>query len=82
MREAPTQLMIRARGHAERALPPAPGTAQWEGVGPTNIGGRMTCAGCHADPAGADLGRAAAAECGRARTPGKPGKRSGIIRMY
>ncbi|MGH7810195.1 MAG: WD40/YVTN/BNR-like repeat-containing protein, partial [Candidatus Binatia bacterium] len=23
-------------------LPPAPGTAQWQNIGPTNIGGRMT----------------------------------------
>jgi photosystem II stability/assembly factor-like uncharacterized protein len=49
MREAPTHTMVRARGQADRGLAPAPGNAQWELVGPTNIGGRMTCAVTHPD---------------------------------
>ncbi|MFN7928032.1 MAG: hypothetical protein U0Y68_08805 [Blastocatellia bacterium] len=47
LREAPTHAMIYARGHAEKTLAPAPGEAQWELAGPTNVGGRMTCAVTH-----------------------------------
>ncbi|MFL6274291.1 MAG: WD40/YVTN/BNR-like repeat-containing protein [Blastocatellia bacterium] len=46
-REAPTQTMVRERGQSKKTLAPAPGPAQWELVGPTNIGGRMTCIVCH-----------------------------------
>jgi len=34
------------RARAAAALAPQPGTAQWELVGPTNVGGRMTCVAC------------------------------------
>src|SRR5581483_10288309 len=46
-REAPTRTMVRERGLSKKALAPAPGPAQWELVGPTNIGGRMTSIVCH-----------------------------------
>src|SRR5581483_6525721 len=38
---------VRERGLSKKALAPAPGPAQWELVGPTNIGGRMTSIVCH-----------------------------------
>lgn len=46
-REAPVATLVaeRARGRAEAA--PAPGESTWELIGPTNIGGRMTCVACH-----------------------------------
>jgi photosystem II stability/assembly factor-like uncharacterized protein len=47
MREAPIRTVVRERGRSKKILPPAPGTAQWELVGPTNIGGRMTSIVCH-----------------------------------
>ena len=52
VREAPIGRVIRERETAAKTLPAAPGTAQWEGIGPTNIGGRMTSIVC--DPARPD----------------------------
>lgn len=45
-REARVQLLVNERARVSTTLPPQPGAAQWESVGPTNIGGRMTCAVC------------------------------------
>ncbi len=42
MREAPLELLMRARNVAKVNLATSPGTASWEESGPTNIGGRMT----------------------------------------
>lgn len=39
------------RSRTEASLPPHPGQAQWELVGPTNVGGRMTSAVCAPNPA-------------------------------
>jgi photosystem II stability/assembly factor-like uncharacterized protein len=47
LREAPTRTMVRERTQINKSLPPAPGTAQWELAGPTNVGGRMTCIVSH-----------------------------------
>ncbi|HJZ75409.1 MAG TPA: hypothetical protein VKE51_26925 [Vicinamibacterales bacterium] len=52
MREAPVTTVVRERDLSRKRLTPAPGTSQWEGIGPTNIGGRLTCAVC--DPAHPD----------------------------
>jgi photosystem II stability/assembly factor-like uncharacterized protein len=52
LREARVQTLVRERERVESALAPAPGTAQWESVGPTNIGGRITALVC--DPAKPD----------------------------
>ena len=52
LREAPVQALVRERDRVESTLAPAPGTAQWENVGPTNIGGRITSLVC--DPAKPD----------------------------
>ena len=52
LREAPVQALVRERNRVESALAPAPGTAQWENIGPTNIGGRITSLVC--DPAKPD----------------------------
>ena len=46
-REAAVQSLIRERARATSSLPAAPGTAQWESIGPTNVGGRLTAAACH-----------------------------------
>jgi photosystem II stability/assembly factor-like uncharacterized protein len=45
-REPSALSLVGARSHAEIALAPQPGAAQWELVGPTNVGGRMTSVGC------------------------------------
>jgi photosystem II stability/assembly factor-like uncharacterized protein len=45
-REAPVHLLVRERNRA-KAMLPAAAAAQWESVGPTNIGGRMTSIICH-----------------------------------
>lgn len=42
VREAPVRALVRERLRATKAVAPLPGTAQWDGVGPTNIGGRLT----------------------------------------
>ena len=47
LREPSVGALIRERERAEAALQPAAITAQWESVGPTNIGGRMTSLVCH-----------------------------------
>ena len=48
MREAPVHTLISERARAQKALAePAQVTANWECVGPTNIGGRITSLGCH-----------------------------------
>ncbi|HEV2706283.1 MAG TPA: hypothetical protein VGV59_10190 [Pyrinomonadaceae bacterium] len=47
VREAPTRVLVRERDWSRKTLPEAPGTAQWESIGPTNIGGRITSLVCH-----------------------------------
>lgn len=48
VREAPVQKLVRERALAAKSLaPPSSVTAQWESVGPSNIGGRMTSVVCH-----------------------------------
>src|SRR5207247_6910325 len=50
VREAPVHALIRERERAAKSLPPATTNgAQWECVGPTNIGGRITALICHPD---------------------------------
>jgi photosystem II stability/assembly factor-like uncharacterized protein len=46
-REVSGQLVVRERASIQRALAEHPGTAQWQFVGPSNIGGRMTALVCH-----------------------------------
>jgi photosystem II stability/assembly factor-like uncharacterized protein len=46
VREARVQTLVNERARAAAVLPPQPGTTQWELIGPTNVGGRMTCAVC------------------------------------
>jgi photosystem II stability/assembly factor-like uncharacterized protein len=45
-REPSARALIRERSRAAAALTPQAGTAQWELVGPTNVGGRMTSVAC------------------------------------
>jgi photosystem II stability/assembly factor-like uncharacterized protein len=45
-REPSTNSLLSERSRAAAALAPHAGTAQWELVGPTNVGGRMTSIGC------------------------------------
>ena len=52
LREAPVARLVRERARARRDLAPAPGAAQWEAMGPTNIGGRVTSVAC--DPRNPD----------------------------
>lgn len=48
VREAPVRTLVRERTRAQKSLAaPANVTANWECVGPTNIGGRLTCIACH-----------------------------------
>lgn len=47
VREAPVRALVRERGRAAKALAPLPGTAQWQCIGPTNIGGRLTSIVAH-----------------------------------
>ncbi|MDX6447281.1 MAG: hypothetical protein QOH71_4355 [Blastocatellia bacterium] len=48
VREASTSRLVRERARAEKALAaPMDIPAQWEQVGPTNIGGRITSLACH-----------------------------------
>jgi photosystem II stability/assembly factor-like uncharacterized protein len=48
VREAPVNRLVRERLRVEKALAtPADISAQWECVGPTNIGGRITCLAYH-----------------------------------
>lgn len=53
LREAPIHALVAERQRARATVPPASGTAQWQMVGPSNIGGRMTCVACH--PQNADI---------------------------
>lgn len=46
-REAPVGRLNAERARAELEVPAAAGIGQWSLMGPTNIGGRMTCAVCH-----------------------------------
>jgi photosystem II stability/assembly factor-like uncharacterized protein len=47
-REAPVHTLMRERERANKSLPHALTDAvKWECVGPTNIGGRITCMVCH-----------------------------------
>ncbi|MEY2546530.1 MAG: hypothetical protein QOG48_1647 [Verrucomicrobiota bacterium] len=46
VREAPVHALVRERNRAKETLR-ARGDVEWECVGPTNIGGRMTCIVCH-----------------------------------
>jgi photosystem II stability/assembly factor-like uncharacterized protein len=45
-REPSTHSLLGERSRANAALAPPTGTAQWELVGPTNVGGRMTSVSC------------------------------------
>ena len=45
-REPSTHSLLLERSRAAAALAPQTGTALWELVGPTNVGGRMTSVGC------------------------------------
>src|SRR5438105_1932733 len=50
VREASVNRLIRERTRAEKSLAaPRDITAEWECVGPTNIGGRITSLACHPD---------------------------------
>ena len=46
LREAPITALVRERTLYSVSMPPHPGKTEWEIVGPTNVGGRMTCAVC------------------------------------
>src|ERR1700730_924906 len=51
VREAPVRTLVRERTRVQKALAvPANITSNWECVGPTNIGGRLTCIVCHPPP--------------------------------
>ena len=52
LREARVGMLVSERARVEKEFAPAPGTTQWESVGPTNVGGRITCLVC--DPAKPD----------------------------
>lgn len=52
LREACVGQLVSERERVEKEFAPAPGTTQWESVGPTNIGGRITSLVC--DPAKPD----------------------------
>lgn len=48
VREAPVNRLVRERTRVEKALAtPTNIAAEWEAVGPTNIGGRITSLACH-----------------------------------
>lgn len=48
VREAPVHKLVHERARVEKALAtPTQVTAEWEQVGPTNTGGRITCLACH-----------------------------------
>src|SRR5436190_11456556 len=48
VREAPVKTLVSERTRVQKALaPPANISNSWESVGPTNIGGRLTCIACH-----------------------------------
>ncbi|HEU0081556.1 MAG TPA: hypothetical protein VFQ87_01680 [Bradyrhizobium sp.] len=45
-REPTAHSLLGERSRANAALAPQPGNAQWELIGPTNVGGRMTSVAC------------------------------------
>ena len=45
-REARAHNLVSERARAGGTVPPHPGGTEWESIGPTNVGGRMTCAVC------------------------------------
>lgn len=47
LREAPVHKLVSERQRVERTLAPLAAPPQWECVGPTNIGGRITSLVCH-----------------------------------
>ncbi len=47
VREAPVDVLVRERDRVKKTLAAAAKRVQWECVGPTNIGGRMTSIVCH-----------------------------------
>src|ERR1700704_4260478 len=48
VRVAPVRTLVRERSRVQKALGAPPSVAaNWECVGPTNIGGRLTCIACH-----------------------------------
>jgi photosystem II stability/assembly factor-like uncharacterized protein len=48
VREAPVRTLVRERTRVQKALSvPSDVSGDWECVGPTNIGGRVTCIACH-----------------------------------
>jgi photosystem II stability/assembly factor-like uncharacterized protein len=53
LREAPQEKLIAETARAAATLSPLPGAAEWQLVGPTNVGGRMTSVVC--DPANPDV---------------------------
>jgi photosystem II stability/assembly factor-like uncharacterized protein len=52
LREAQVRTLVSERARVEDTLAAAPGTEQWENIGPTNVGGRVTSLVC--DPAQPD----------------------------
>jgi photosystem II stability/assembly factor-like uncharacterized protein len=52
MREAPVHALVRERARMSTTMAPHPGVAEWEMIGPTNVGGRMTCVVCAPDRPG------------------------------
>lgn len=46
-REAPAAHLVWERSATFGAMKAAPGTARWSSIGPTNIGGRLTCLAAH-----------------------------------
>lgn len=47
VREAPVATLVTERDRVKKSLPQAVTPAQWELIGPTNIGGRVTSLVCH-----------------------------------
>ncbi len=83
VREAPVRTLVSERNRATKALAqPANIHANWECVGPTNIGGRLTCIACHpTHPERIWVGGPAAAY-GRAMTPARHGNHFGMTRTF
>src|ERR1700682_1361043 len=73
-REPSTHSRLRERSRAAAALAPQAGAAQWELVGPTNVGGRMTSVGC-APKKPNTIWAGAAGGGGRKRDDGGPHRR-------
>jgi photosystem II stability/assembly factor-like uncharacterized protein len=47
VREAPTRALVRAREAARKSLPRPADAPEWQSIGPTNVGGRLTSLVCH-----------------------------------